>query len=332
VICDYLCHKALADRRPAYMRLDPEGIVLAAGGDLTNYRVESLPTGVPISVVFDFMEGLLPLEDDACHLACLQPQAGACIDAHIIPESPGYWLLLLDTSAEERRLQEMQQKAHELALLRETQARRLSGKADGTTDAALLAPPFEPAGERKDIVVIAVGLRWVDATDPAAAPAAYLEQLDLLRRRLAAHFQAQAGVLYRQSGDFLMVLYGLIPSPTAKEEQALNALLPILHDTRCQGSGKHLTCGTNLRPALGMASGPAIVGLDDAPGAARLQVVGTPLQVAVELQRQAAPGQVLLDRATFENADGLQNRFRPLAGNEARDETHLYTYRRVPRT
>jgi class 3 adenylate cyclase len=226
----------------------------------------------------------------------------------------------------------MQQKAHELALLREAQARRLSGKADGTADAALFAPPFEPAGERKDIAVIAVGLRWVDAADPAAAPAAYLEQLDLLRRRLAAHFQAQAGVLYRQSGDFLMVFYGLIPAQTAKEEQALNALLPILHDTRCEGFEKQLTRAVNLRPALGVASGPAIVGLDEAPGAARLQVVGAPLQAAVELQRQAAPGQVLLDRATFENAGGLQNRFRPLPANEAQGETRVYTYRRMPRT
>ena len=326
VICNYLCHRALAGRRPAYMRLDRRGTVLAADGDLANYRAKTLQTGEPISAVFDFMEGLLPLGDDACHLACLQPRAGDCIDAHIIPEAQGYWLLLLDTSEEERRRQEMQQKANELALLREAQARQLSDTAGAATGVDILAPPFEPAGARQDVTIVTVGLRGVDAAEPAAAPAAYLGQLDRLRRRLAAHFQSQSGVLYRQSGDLMVVLFGLMPTETPKEKQALGAILPILQHARSE------TPGADLQLALGVASGSIIVGLDPTSGASRLHAVGGPLREADELQRQAAPGQVLIDCTTFKNAGTLQNRFYRLLADEAPGGNCVYAHPRKTTT
>ncbi|MDJ0667331.1 MAG: hypothetical protein QNJ61_08635 [Desulfobacterales bacterium] len=328
LICDYLCHRALVDRHPAYLHLDRQGTVLAAGGDLANYRVEPLQTGAPVSTVFDFMEGLLPLEDDACHLECLQPQAGACIDAHIIPESGGYWLLLLDTSEEEQRRQAMQQKANELALLREAQARQLSGGNASTANVERLALPFEAAGERKDLAVLAVGLRGAAAAASTAAPAVYLEQLFLLRRRLAAHFQARAGVLYRQTGDLLMVFFGLLTAATAKEEQALKALMPILQDEWGAAPEKQLGAGTRLRPALGLASGPAIVGLDQTPGAAGLQAVGAPLQAADLLQQRAQPGELLIDQTIFEKAGALQDRFDALPADSVPGTGRVYTYRK----
>lgn len=327
-ICDYLCQRALVDRRPAYLHLDRKGTVLEARGDLANYRAESLQVGAPVSAVFDFMEGLLPLEDDACHLECLQPLAGACIDAHIIPESDGYGLLLLDTSEEEHRRRAMQQKANELALLREAQARHLSGGNGARAGADLFAPPFDPAGEWKDIAALAVGLRGGDAPAPTIAPAAYLERLYFLRNRLKAHFQAQAGVLYRQSGDLLMILFGLVPVAAAKEDQALNALLPILQDAWCVAPEKTSPSGDDLRPALGLASGPAIVGLDDTPGATRLQAVGAPLRAADLLQRRVQPGELLIDQATFEKAGALQDRFYALPADSVQGAGRVYAYRK----
>ncbi|MGD9251982.1 MAG: hypothetical protein PVG19_12185 [Desulfobacterales bacterium] len=329
LICDYLCHKALVDRRPAYLHLDREGILLDARGDLANYRAESLEVGATVSAVFDFMEGLLPLEDDACHLECLQPEAGACVDAHIIPESGGScWLLLLDASAEEHRLQAMQQKANELVLLREAQARRLSGGNRAAADADLFAPPFEPAGEYKDVAVLAVGLRGGDAATTTAAPAAYLKRLYRLRRRLTAHFQAQAGVLYRQSGDLLMFLFGLLPAAATKELQALHALLPILQDAGYVAPEKRSPSGDDLQPALGLTSGQAIVGLDDTPGAAGLQAVGAPLRAADLLQQRAQPGELLIDQAIFENAGALQDRFYALPADSVQGAGRVYAYRR----
>ena len=328
LICDYLCQRALADRRPAYLHLDRTGTVLAAGGDLTNYQAASLQVGAPVSTIFDFMVGLLPLEDDACHLACLQPRAGACIDAHIIPESGGYWLLLLDTSEEEHRRQVMQQHANELALLRETQARHLSdgnGVGAGMEGFAL---PFEPSGERRDIAVVAVGLRGMDAEVATASPAVHLEQLDHHRRRLTAHFQARAGVLYRQSGDLLMFFFGLVPAPAPKEEQALKTLLPILQDVWWASSAKQGDGLAHMRPALGVASGPAIVGRDETPGAVCLQAVGVPLQAAKALRRRAQPGEVLIDRATFEKSGALQDRFDRRPSAEGPGAARVYAYRK----
>ena len=135
-------------------------------------------------------------------------------------------------------------------------------------------------------------------------------------------------MLYRQSGDLLTVLFGLVPAVAAKEDQALNAIWPILGNARRTPPEDPLTTGAGLRPALGVASGAAIVGLDEATGAVCLQAVGAPLQVADELQRRAQPGEVLIDQATFEKAGALQDRFAALPDTSAQDAGRVYAYRK----
>ena len=47
VICDYLCRRSLAHRRPAYLRLDQAGIIRDGGGDLAYHDLVPLAEGRP---------------------------------------------------------------------------------------------------------------------------------------------------------------------------------------------------------------------------------------------------------------------------------------------
>lgn len=325
VICDYLCQRALANRRPAYLRLDRMGTILEGGGHLAAYQLNPLATGQPVSTIFDFMEGMLPLEDDTCHLSCLQPQADACIDAHLITDASDCWLLLLDMGEEERRHQEMQQKANELVLLREYQARRTTGVSGETAETNPVVT-FEPEGDRKVVTVLAVGLRPQEGVDRDDLPADVLNWLAFFRRRLIALLQAEAGLIYVQTSDILISLFGLLPTKAEKTTQALAAALKVVRDNRSSSLDREvMTCG-DCYPAIGVATGTVIVGLGAVEGSAHLQAVGPPIMAAVNLQQLAAPGQILIDRPSFEAARGLQKTFDSLPDNKERNGDQIYAY------
>ena len=331
ILCDYMCRRAFAGRRPVYLHLDRRGRILSGGGYLEDHRLTPLAIGQPVSTIFDFMEGMLPLTEDACHLACLQPQADTCIDAHIIPEGAGYWLLLLDMREEERKIQAMQQKANELALQREALADRMTS-LPGLTAADRSALTFAPAGDRKVIAVLAGGIRLAASRAAEGAPADLLDHITLFRRRIAAGVQAEAGLIYARTSDMLITFFGLLPAETERGVQVLSTALKILQDAPSFLQDIQAPAREAIYPAFGVATGTVVVGLERGDGAGRLQAVGEPIQTAVRLQLQAAAGQVLIDQTTFEEAGALQKKFHPQPTGGRQRHGHVYAHRRTSST
>ncbi|MDJ0876864.1 MAG: hypothetical protein QNJ02_16455, partial [Desulfobacterales bacterium] len=257
IIRDYLCRRALAHRHPVYLHLDRTGNIRDGGGHLAHYDLDPLAVGQPVSAVLDFMEGLLPLEDDACHLGCLQPQADVCLDAHIIPDEKAYWLLLLDTREEERQRRAMQQKANELVLMREAQARLLTAEASAAA-AQLPAVNFEPQGDRKRVAVLAAGLRLAVEAARDTPPAALLDQLARQGRKVAAGLQAEAGLLHQHTSTNLIAIFGLVPTQADSSEQALAAALSLQRDFSAGHHGHGAVAGSILPPAIGVTTGMAV--------------------------------------------------------------------------
>ncbi len=329
IICDYLCRQSLAGRRPVYLHLDRGGHIRDGGGHLTDYDLDPLEVGRPVAAVLDFMEGLLPLDDDACHLGCLQPQADVCIDAHIIPDDQTYWLLLLDTHEDERRQRALQQKANELALLREAQARLLRRRINATA-ADIPAVTFDPEGERRQITVLAVGLRLAPGMETGTPPPVLLDSLTRFRRKMAGGLQAGGGLDYVQTSDSLMTLFGLLPAQTTPSEQGLSAALGLLDEFRSRDEGRGAASRGILPPAIGVASGLSVVGIGDASPGFRLRAVGAPLRAAPHLMQTAVPGQILIDRGSFQSAGRLQGQFAPLGREQTPLGEPVYMYQRMP--
>jgi class 3 adenylate cyclase len=321
ILCDYMCRRMLAEHQPAYLHLDHRGRVLSGGGHLKAHRLEPLTLGEPVSTICDFMEGMLPLEDDACHLGCLQPQADACIDAHIIPDGSNYWLLLLDMRKEERKVQAMQQQANELALLREAQA----DQGDWPVDAA---PGLAQGGARLVVAALAGGIRLASDEASKGSPVGLLDRLGLFRRRLEALLRAEAGLICARRSDLLMALFGLRRAKSEAVRQSLDAALRILQDAACHFRDPQEPQREAVYAALGVATGSAVVGFETGPGAAGLQAVGEPIQLAFRLQQQAAAGQVLIDQTTFDAAGARQIKFQPLPAGKGDRQDPIYAYQR----
>ncbi len=330
IIREYLCRRALAHRQPVYLYLDQTGNIRDGGGHLAHYDLDPLAVGQPVSAVLDFMEGLLPLEDDACHLGCLQPQADLCIDAHIIPDVKAYWLLLLDTREEERERRAMQQKANELVLVREAQARLLTA---GLSPAAAELPvvTFDPQGDRKRVSVLAADFRLAAGAVSGTPPAALLDQLARMRRRVAAGLHAGAGLLHAHTSSTVTALFGLVPARADSSEQALSAALSLQQDLSPGRRLNGAATSSILPPAIGVTTGTAVIGVEAGADAGRLHAVGPPLQAASRLMRAAQPGQVLTDASSFKASGDLHVQFEPIAADGDTHTGPVYASRRLRR-
>ncbi len=314
VICDYLCRRSLAHRRPAYLRLDQTGTIRDGGGHLVFHDLAPLAVGQSVSVVLDFMEGLRPLDDATCHLGCLQPQADLCIDVHIIPDRDAHWLLLLDTREEERQRRALQQKANELALVRESQARV---RAPKTPAAGAVRPGvnFNPRGERREIAVLAAELRLAAEAENKTAPVALFERLATMQRRMVTGLHAGAGLVHSQTSSTLVAVFGLLPAHDGPSEQALSAALN-LQRRFGPANGSDATAEGLLTPAMVVTTGKAVVALEADAAAVQLQAVGPPLQAAWQLLPAALPGRIVTDGPSFRAAGVLKAHFVPFAAGQ----------------
>ena len=129
------------DRAVAYLHVGPDFRLLDAGGNLANYGLDLLRTGQPVFEHAYFLEGLLPLEESPYFVPSLESTSGRAADVHIHVQADTTWVLLLDVTSERNAQQRVQQKAYEMTLLEEKQA-KLNAWLE-QTNAALLATQRE---------------------------------------------------------------------------------------------------------------------------------------------------------------------------------------------
>ena len=107
----------------AYFLMDKEGKVLDWGGALGHLGIVPPKLGQDMAETLIFMEGLLPLEKPSLKLPSVKMKSNISTDVHLFQTDEGYGLLLVDATVRETDLARFQQKAHDLALLREKNAK-----------------------------------------------------------------------------------------------------------------------------------------------------------------------------------------------------------------
>lgn len=129
VLGEYLCCRMLSGSRPVCFRLDRDGRIQAWQGPLEHYGLVPPEAGEPIGRCYDFMEGLLPLDQDFVHLPCIQIGLGVTVDLHLVGDDDRVWVLLLDAAHKAAGITPLQQRINEIAL----ENRRGSGSGDDRT-------------------------------------------------------------------------------------------------------------------------------------------------------------------------------------------------------
>ena len=100
--------------------------LIDAGGELECYGLADLKHQHPAADQLSFLEGLLPLEEAVFLLQSVGMPSGRVADVHFFAQDDSTWVVLLDVTEEHDNARKMQQKAYDMTLLSQREARLIA--------------------------------------------------------------------------------------------------------------------------------------------------------------------------------------------------------------
>jgi phosphoserine phosphatase RsbU/P len=125
-ISDWLLHLVKSQLSVSYLLVDGEQILINAGGDLENYRLTGLQHHQPVCDQLPFLEGILPLEETTFFIPSMELSGGRVADVHLLADEGSTWVVFLDVTSEHDAAQKIQQKAYDMTLLSQREARLIA--------------------------------------------------------------------------------------------------------------------------------------------------------------------------------------------------------------
>jgi len=125
-IAEWLLLLIKSQRAVAHLLVDGEQALKNAGGDLDHYGLAGLRHQYPACDQLPFLEGLLPLPESPFLLRSMGMPSGRVADVHLFAADDATWVVLLDMTAEHDEARTMQQKAYDMTLLSQREARLLA--------------------------------------------------------------------------------------------------------------------------------------------------------------------------------------------------------------
>ena len=122
-VLDYITGLAISGRQPAWLEIDRAGRLVRQGGLTAEYGLPVLAAGAAVAEHVPLLEGLVPAGPEPLVVPRVAAGPGWTADIHIFHGSESDWVVLLDARKEEEERQLLQQKANELALVHEREAR-----------------------------------------------------------------------------------------------------------------------------------------------------------------------------------------------------------------
>jgi serine phosphatase RsbU (regulator of sigma subunit) len=122
-ISEWLLQLVACQRAVAHLSIDRGQALVGAGGDLEHYGLTNLQQQRLACDQLPFLEGLLPLEENPFLLRSMEMPSGRVADIHLFAEENATWVVLLDVTAEHGEARKTQQKAYDMTLLSQREAR-----------------------------------------------------------------------------------------------------------------------------------------------------------------------------------------------------------------
>lgn len=122
-ISEWLLQLVRSQRAVAHLLVDREQKLIASGGELEHYGLADIEHTQPAAQQLPFLEGLLPLPESQFLLRSMEMPGGHIADIHLFADGESTWIVLLDVTAEHGEARKTQQKAYDMTLLSEREAR-----------------------------------------------------------------------------------------------------------------------------------------------------------------------------------------------------------------
>ncbi|MEL7333513.1 MAG: hypothetical protein AAFN12_14805, partial [Cyanobacteria bacterium J06560_2] len=206
-IAHYLVTLALQGQALTYWQVNTEGVILRSGGPIKKQGLENARAGEYISDHLFYLEGYFPLSSNQEVIPFIQLAPERTIDIHLLTARDEHWVLLLDSTAEMKRQQQLQQKGNELALLQAAYAKLqpIPGISTDSDDEAL-----------HTISVLMVALfkscKPESSVKQAIAPAT----LNRCFAHISQVIVEEGGLIHHILGETAIALFGLDPEAPSK--------------------------------------------------------------------------------------------------------------------
>jgi sigma-B regulation protein RsbU (phosphoserine phosphatase) len=125
-ISEWLLLLVKSQRSIAHLLINNELVLIKAGGELEYYGLADLKPQDSASNQLPFLEGLLPLEETPFLLQSVGMPGGSVADVHLFADGEMTWVVLFDVTAEHDHARKIQQKAYDMTLLSEREARLIA--------------------------------------------------------------------------------------------------------------------------------------------------------------------------------------------------------------
>jgi phosphoserine phosphatase RsbU/P len=125
-ISEWLLLLVRSQRSIAYLVINNELLLIKAGGELEHYGLAEIKHQHPASDQLPFLEGLLPLPETPFLLQSVGMPGGSVADVHLFADEDKTWVVLLDVTTEHDQTRKIQQKAYDMTLLSQREARLIA--------------------------------------------------------------------------------------------------------------------------------------------------------------------------------------------------------------
>lgn len=316
-IVTFLCSIVVRDRFPAYLQISKAGVLLAFGGACDRYGLDHLHLHQSVDDQIFFLTGLLPLQEPAMHMPFLQIAEGVIAEIHMFAEPEDDWIILCDATLENAKHVLIQQKVNDLSLLRREQAKSL-GHSMHPDVAAKTILDIQPTGEQKSLAILVAKCCSTAELDAQTTQANPLRKLDAYLSTVSPLILDEGGIIHQNIGNSIVAVFGALPSTRIAPKQAIAASIRILEACEDQ---QHSQC------ALVVTTGIVTVGLLQVGFGKTLTVIGEPMDLAVNLNKNSEAETLIIDKPTFDQLDQMQKSFMPtsLSGRSV-SAAPLYSY------
>ncbi|MEO0948906.1 MAG: adenylate/guanylate cyclase domain-containing protein [Cyanobacteria bacterium J06641_5] len=326
VVADYLVEVATQDRAFAYFHITPDGCLLDWGGELSRYRLRDLQQGDTIETHLFFLAGLLPMSTASEVLPGIHVEVGLIADIHLISRAQGNWVLLFDTTATTEQQQRLQQKGNDLSLLRHQYNKLLNQclTSQQSVTPHTEAPALPITSNQKDISVLLVKICDLTQYSQQSTPAETLSTLNAYISRITQIIIEESGVINHILGETAVALFGLLPGHQSAPKQAVHAARRVTKYFQNIESLHLSEVDAIFRIASGITTGQATAGVVRNQGQSSLNAIGTHVHYATQLNALLEPGNLLIDRPTFQALAELQVEFESITSPSKVNLPQLY--------
>lgn len=302
LISQHLADYHIQTLAPAWIELTTQtDYIQSLGGAWQNYFEVNLEIGSSITLACEYLQGMLPIQENF-ELPQIQMRNEKYTDilAFHDAQTQTDWLLFCDVTQSTLQLQEYQQAANELNLLKD-QLKRTLGRFVGEEVAQRAANgtlQFDTAGERKVITTLFVDIRGFTPFNEKHDAQEVMHALNLYMDCMLKPILEESGMVDKIIGDGVMAVFGVLASKNNSADNAFTAAKRIQKKVQALNKQRGNEGLEQLGVGIGIATGDAVLGILGSHERRAFTAIGRHVNLASRLESNARIGEILLDEAS----------------------------------